>query len=529
MKAEMSAAPKRAARRSIAIMVLWTGEALAQAVGGHLQGALPPAISGIAIDSRSLQAGEAFFALTGERLDGHAYVAAAAKAGAALAVVEAAKLGDLPPLPIPLLAVDNSLKALEKMAKAARARLRPGARVAAITGSVGKTTIKEMLAQALAPFGRLHYSPASFNNHFGVPLSLARMPADTDFAIYEIGMNHAGEITPLSRLARPHLALISRIAAAHRGHFNSLDDIAAAKAEIFAGLEPNGAALLNRDDEYYEFLAQKARSAGHFFVCSFGRSEEADYRLVSETETAQGRHCRLKWRDKREVDFTLRAHGAHNALNGCAALAAVSELAIRPKSYAMAKEPRWDAEPEAAALYKKRIDFLWQQAVAALAQFQAGAGRGARYRLALPHKNAAEGEFLLIDESYNANPLSMAAAIKVLGETQPAGSGRRIAVLGDMLELGAETQSAHEALAEKLAEARVDSVFLAGEAMRFLQQALQQRHKAIAVHWRQTAAELVAPLEQALQAGDCVMVKSSNSIGTAKLAAALLAACCPVR
>lgn len=496
-------------------MALWTGEALAQAVGGRLQGALPPAISGIAIDSRSLQAGEAFFALTGERLDGHAYVAAAAKAGAALAVVEAAKLGDLPPLSIPLLAVDNVLAALEKLAKAARARLRPGARVAAITGSVGKTTIKEMLAQALAPFGRLHYSPASFNNHFGVPLSLARMPADTDFALYEIGMNHAGEITPLSRLARPHLALISRIAAAHRGHFNSLDEIAAAKAEIFAGLEPNGAALLNRDDEYYEFLAQKARSAGHFFVCSFGRSEEADYRLVSETETAQGRQCRLKLRDEREVDFTLQAHGAHNALNGCAALAATAELALRPA--------------HDAALLPADKEAFWAKAAAALAQFQAGAGRGARYRLALPHKNAAEGEFLLIDESYNANPLSMAAAIKMLGETQPAGGGRRIAVLGDMLELGAETQSAHEELAEKLAAAPVNIAFLAGEAMRFLQQALQQRHKAIEVHWRPIAAELTAPLEQALQAGDCVMVKSSNSIGTAKLAAALLAACCPVR
>lgn len=491
-------------------MRLWTGEALRQAVGGRVQGVLPQSISNIAIDSRSLQAGAAFFAVQGERADGHAYVAAAAKAGAALAVVEEAKLSQLPLLTLPLLVVDNVLTALENLAKAARARLRPGAFVSAITGSVGKTTVKEMLALALAPFGKVHYSPASFNNHFGVPLSLARMPENTDFGIYEIGMNHAGEITPLVNMVRPHLALITRIAAAHMGHFNSLEDIAAAKAEIFGGLEPGGTALLNRDDEYYQFLREKLRESGHYLLQSFGRNSGANYHIMagSDKQQAEKQEFAVQTPFGREI-FHLYVQGAHMRLNAAAVIAAAAELAIRPQY-----------EKQGSRIVKPFLTKI----KTALADFHAGAGRGARYYLSLPHKSTAMGEFLLIDESYNANPLSMAAALKMLGEAKPAAGGRRIAVLGDMLELGPETQSEHEALASELAAAKVELVFLAGDAMRFLQQELHRRRMAIEVYWRQTAAELIALVEKSVQAGDCVMVKSSNSIDTAKLAAALLAA-----
>ncbi|KAA6405909.1 UDP-N-acetylmuramoylalanyl-D-glutamyl-2, 6-diaminopimelate--D-alanyl-D-alanine ligase [Candidatus Tokpelaia sp.] len=490
-------------------MRLWTGEALRQAVGGRVQGVLPQSISNIAIDSRLCPAGAAFFAVQGERADGHAYIAAAAQAGAALAVVEEAKLGSLPPLALPLLVVDNVLTALENLARAARARLQPGAFVSAITGSVGKTTVKEMLARALAPFGRVHLSPASFNNHFGVPLSLARMPENTDFGIYEIGMNHAGEITPLVNMVRPHLALITRIAAAHMGHFNSLAEIAAAKAEIFSGLAPGGTALINRDDEYYQFLREKLQEIGSYLLQSFGRNSEANYHIMagSDKQQAEKQEFAVQTPFGQEI-FHLHVQGTHMMLNATAVIAAAAELAIRPQ-------------------YEKQGSHIVKPYLAkiktALADFHAGAGRGARYYLPLPHKSAAKGEFLLIDESYNANPLSMALALKMLGEAKPEAGGRHIAVLGDMLELGPETQSAHEALAARLAAAKVELVFLAGEAMRFLQQKLQQHHPAIEVHWRPTAAELIAPVENALQAGDCVMVKSSNSIGTAKLVAALLA------
>lgn len=428
--------------------------------------ALPESAGGVSIDSRTLQKGDIFFAIKGDRFDGHDYAAAAAKRGASLIIIDKAHESLAAQISVPCLIVNDVMDALRALGIQARARLRPSAKVTAITGSVGKTTVKEMLAQVLSVFGKTHKNPASFNNHWGVPLTLARMPRDTDYAVFEIGMSHAGEITPLVKMARPHLALITRIAAAHMGHFNSLAEIAAAKAEIFSGAVSGGYAVLNEADEFFTFLAKEAAARG-LHIAPF------------------------QMRDA--LALQLKAQGQHMRENAAAVLAAIR---------AFAQMSGKDAAPEEA------------KAQAALAEFSAPAGRGARYHLALP----TGGAFTLIDESYNANPLSMRAALAVLAQT-PA--KRRITVLGDMLELGQNAQAEHEALAEPLAKAGVKRVFLIGALMGALAAKLQSGGGKISRH--QTAAEVLPLLQAELQDGDCLMIKSSNSVGTGEIAAALRA------
>ncbi|CAL8971524.1 UDP-N-acetylmuramoyl-tripeptide--D-alanyl-D-alanine ligase [Rhodoplanes serenus] len=447
---------------------LWTVAAMAEAMGAARGGPLPAAVTGLSIDSRTVSAGEAFFAITGDRLDGHDFVGQALANGAALAVVSAARR-DAAPTDAPLLVVDDVLAALRDLAVAARAR--SPARIVAVTGSVGKTSTKEALRIALGADGETHASLASFNNHWGVPLSLARLPETAEYAVFEIGMNHAGEITPLVKLVRPHVAIVTTVEAVHLENFSSVAGIADAKAEIFLGLEPGGAAVINRDNPYWQQLKQRAEEAGVARVVTFGEHAEADSRLVRHALQDDGSTAEASILGTL-VDYRIGAPGRHFVLNSLPVLTAATLLG---------------ADLALAAL--------------ALAAQRPAAGRGTRLTLAM-----GTGEALLIDESYNANPTSMRAALAVLGQAPVGPRGRRIAVLGDMLELGPTAEALHRGLAEAVIEHRIDLVFCAGPLMRHLWEALPaERHGGVAA----SAEELEAQVLAAVHPGDAVMVKGS--------------------
>ena len=291
---------------------LWETDALIEALGGRPIGTMPAGVTGLSIDTRSLQPGEAYFAIKGDRLDGHAFLTAAAAAGAGVMVVAKSKLPALGRVQGQLIVVEDVLDSLVRLAAASRARSK--ARIIAVTGSVGKTTTKDALRHALGASGAVHASAASFNNHWGVPLSLARMPADTRFGIFEIGMNHPGEIRPLVKLVRPHVAIVTLIAPAHLGFFKDLQEIAVAKGEIFEGLEPDGTAIVNADDPYGPSLADMARAAGVTKIMTFGEAATADYRLAAFTPSAEGARLRAVI-DGETVDIALAASGRHIADN----------------------------------------------------------------------------------------------------------------------------------------------------------------------------------------------------------------------
>jgi UDP-N-acetylmuramoyl-tripeptide--D-alanyl-D-alanine ligase len=397
-------------------------------------------------------------------------------------VVAEAKLPALGRLQAPMIVVDDVLSALERLAVASRARSK--AQIVAVTGSVGKTTTKGMLAHMFGACGKTHAAVASFNNHWGVPLTLARMPADARYGVFEIGMNHPGEITPLVKMVRPHVAIITTIAAAHLGNFSSLDEIAAAKAEIFQGVVPGGHAVLNRDNDKFALLKDAAEDTGISRIHSFGENEEADFRLQS-AELASDRSDVTMHIDGETLTFTIGMPGRHIVQNALAAVGAVR-------------------------LAGAELD----KATAALADFSAGKGRGARHRLSV-----GQGEITVIDESYNANPASMRAAIEMLGRAEVTSEGRRIAVLGDMLELGRFAPALHAELADPLREAKVDAVFLAGPEMKALAEALAG---VVPCEYRETTAALVPDLLKALRAGDAVMIKSSLGIGFGAVVSAVL-------
>jgi len=448
---------------------LWTIDDMAAAMRAQRHGALPADSNGISIDSRHLNKGDAFFAIKGDNRDGHDFVAAALAAGAGLAVVAEERRGQFA-ADAPLLIVDDVLDALRDLARASRART--GAQVIAVTGSVGKTSTKEALWLALSADGETHASAASYNNHWGVPLSLARCPAGAKYAVYEIGMNHSGEITPLTKLVRPHIAIITAIEPVHLEFFGTLDKIADAKAEIFLGIEPGGVAVLNRDNAQYDVLARAAGSAGVSRIVTFGEHGPADARLI---KSALKPECSCVHADILGVDVTykLGAPGRHLVMNSLAVLAAVSLAG---------------ADLALAAL--------------ALNRLQPATGRGTRVTLTVPG-----GTALLIDESYNANPASMRAALALLGQAQVAPRGRRIAVLGDMLELGGQGVPLHRDLAQAVAGAAVDLVFCSGPLMRSLWDALPAGQRGA---YAESAAELEPVVLEALRAGDVVMIKGSN-------------------
>ena len=435
---------------------LWTSAGLRAATAGRL--AADVAVQRVVFDSRHVAPGDLFVALRAER-DGHAFVPAAFAAGAAAVMVED---GDDPRA----LVVADTLAALHALGIAGRAR--SGAKIAAVTGSVGKTTIKEMLRLALGAFGPTHAAAASFNNHIGVPTTLANLAPDAAFAAIEIGMNNRGETAPLARLARPHVIIISNIGTAHLGRLGSQAEIAAEKGDIMLGLEPGGTSVLPADSAY--FPALRARGGK---VWSFGTGP-ADFRLLHQAD----RLARVAT-PAGEITLRLSAPGRHLAENACAVLAAAHALGL--------DLPR---------------------AAAALATFDAGAGRGQR-RVILVSGGAAT----LLDESYNASELSIRAALKVL----KSHDGRRVAVLGDMLELGEHGPALHNALAEEVAES-AELVHTVGPLMGGMLRLLPDRLQGQAVA---DSASLAAPLRASLRAGDAVLVKGSLGMRMAVLIEAL--------
>lgn len=447
--------------------VLWTVDDMAAAMGAARNGALPQAVTGLSIDSRTIGRDEAFFAIA-DRRDGHDFVGAALQAGAALAVVAADRRAALPK-DAPLLVVPDVLAALRGLAAAARARSK--AKFIAVTGSVGKTGTKEALRLALSKNGETHASVASYNNQWGVPLSLARCPAGAHYAVLEIGMNHAGEIEPLTRLARPHVALITTIAPVHLEFFGTLAKIADAKAEIFLGVRPDGAAVLNRDNSQFARLKRRAEEAGVAHVVSFGEHEKADARLI---KCALRADCSTVQADilGAELTYKIGAPGRHLVDNSLAVLATCVLVG---------------ADLALAAL--------------ALAELKPIAGRGSFIAIDLPG-----GPAHIIDESYNANPASLAAALALLGQASVGPQGRRIAVLGDMLELGTKAPALHRALLEPVLANAVDLVFCCGPLMRSLWQALPAGRRG---GYAEDSAALEAQVLSAIRAGDVVMVKGS--------------------
>ena len=436
-------------------------------------------INGISIDSRTVAGDDLFFAIEGDLLDGHDYVAAALEHGARAAVVSKPVEGVGEEK---LLQVADTLKALNSLGKAARAR--SCAKIIAITGSVGKTGTKEALRLALETCGPTHAAVASFNNHWGVPLSLARCPVHSDFAIFEIGMNHADEITPLVEMVRPHIVIITTVAPVHLQFFNSLADIAKAKAEIFNGLEPGGAAVLNRDNSFYEYLAQAALQAGAAKIISFGEHADADVRLL-ECKLEEDRSSVSVDLMGRTFTYRIGAPGKHLVLNSLSVLAAV-----------------WQAGGDVCV------------AAAALNNWTAAAGRGARHILKVKGKTA-----VLIDEVFNANPASMRAAIATLARAIPEGKGRRIAVVGDMLELGEASIQAHRDLLEPLLDANVDQIFAVGPDMKNLYDGVPDELKG---GYGLSAHKLEKNLVSAIQPGDVVMIKGSKGTNMNPLVDALL-------
>ncbi len=447
---------------------LWTIDEMTRTMRAGKSGPLPADVCGISIDSRSIGKGEAFFAIQGDNRDGHDFVEAALKAGAGLAVVARTKIPQST-ADAPLLTVDDVLEGLRQLARAGRARSK--ATVIAVTGSVGKTGTKEAVRLALSADGETHASAASYNNHWGVPLSLARCPASAKYAVFEIGMNHAGEITPLTHLVRPHVAIITAIEPVHLEYFGSLEKIADAKAEIFPGIVSGGTAVLNRDNAQYARLASAARAAGVGRIVTFGEHAEAEARLKRHALQADCSTVEASILGQ-DVTYKLGAPGRHLVLNSLAVLATVSLVG---------------ADLALAAL--------------ALAKLKPATGRGARLTLTMP-----SGSALLIDESYNANPASMRAAIALLGQAPIGRLGRRIAVLGDMLELGSEGQALHRGLAEPIAQAKVDLVFCSGPLMRALWEALPSNHRG---SYAETAAALEPEVLEAIRDGDAIMVKGS--------------------
>ena len=449
------------------MLPLWTAEDAAAATGGSSIGSW--AATGVSIDSRTLAPGDLFIALRGPNHDGHDFVGAAFERGAAAAIVDR----EIPYLTTPpLLQVADTLIGLASLGAAGRNR--NSARILAITGSVGKTSTKEALRLGLAACNPTFASAGGLNNHWGAPLSLARMPPDAAYGIFELGMNHAGEIAALTRLVRPHIAVITTIEPAHLAFFPSVEAIADAKAEIFGGLEPGGVAVLNRDNPHFARLAAAGRAAAAEVV-SFGTHPEATVRLLDCILEARGSIF-----DVALPDLTLRCHlpapGRHWVMNAVAVLAAV---------IAAGADPRRAAE--------------------ALAGLEELPGRGRRYELSWQG-----GTLTLIDESYNANPAAMRAALAVFGAMSPAAGARRVAVLGDMLELGEATERLHRELAEPLAGAKVDRVFLVGRAVAALYDVLPDPSRGGL--WP-TTDEAIPELLRFLRAGDVVMVKGSRGIG----------------
>ncbi|MGI8839970.1 MAG: UDP-N-acetylmuramoyl-tripeptide--D-alanyl-D-alanine ligase [Caulobacteraceae bacterium] len=451
---------------------LWTAAEIVAATGGRASA--PFAATGVSIDTRTLEGGDLFVALSGER-DGHGSIPAALAAGAAGALASR-------PMDGPAVMVDDTQTALEHLGEAARLRARQ-ARRGAVTGSVGKTSVTQAIRAGLIRAGPAHGSVKSYNNHIGVPLTLARMPAATRRAIFEIGMNRPGEIAPLARQVQPHAVAITNVEAVHVENFPGGEaQVAKAKAEIFAGIERGGVAVLNADNPWFDYLKGEARRAGAK-PRVFGRAKGADARLVRFSPARGGASVEASL-DGKDIEFPIPQSAAH-----------------------------WGPMSLCALLMLQALDVDLDTALAALGSFRPLEGRGAERVVRGP-----AGAFTLIDESYNASPVSMAAALAALGAR--SGAARRIVALTDMLELGPASAERHAALAAPIAAAGVDLVFCAGPAMEALWRALPADRRGA---WTPGANALAPLLSGAVAAGDAVMVKGSHASNAATLVAALAA------
>ncbi len=453
---------------------LWTSAEAAAATGGTVTGDWT--VSGVSIDTRTLQPGDLFVALTAAR-DGHDFVAQALAAGAGAALVSRRPEGVA--ADAPLLIVPDVLQGLEALGRAARARTR--AQVVAVTGSVGKTSTKEMLRTALSGQGKTHAAEASYNNHWGVPLTLARMPADTDYAVIEIGMNHPGEIEPLTRMARPHVVMATTVAAAHLEAFENIDGIAREKASICLGLEPMGVAVMNGDLPTSPILIEAGRAAGAK-VITFGQTAGCHHRLIdvrirSGHTVAQAR----AWRTP--ILLKVGTEGRHFATN---ALGVVAVL---------------------AALGADRVRGLMD-----LAEWSPPAGRGTAEQIVLDRARSGE-YFDLLDDAFNANPTSMSASLEVLASRQPrdgvgrVSRGRRVAILGDMLELGPDEMALHANMAADPSMAAISVVHCVGPRMRHLYDALPEDQRGL---YANSAQDFLANCARLADSGDVILVKGSK-------------------
>lgn len=459
--------------------MLWTSDEAIAATNG--QCAVEWQAAGVSIDSRTLQSGDLFVALQGPTHDGHDYVASALECDAAAAMVHS-KIKSVASN-APLLQVDDTMTALQSLGVASRART--DAKVIAVTGSVGKTGVKEALNFVLEKQKPTHASIGSFNNHWGVPLSLARMPKETAFGIFEIGMNHPGEIEPLSGMVRPHVAIITTVEAVHSEFFNTTEEIAQAKAEIFAGVLPGGAAVLNRDNVHFKYLSDEAHRQGIENVITFGQDENAEVRLL-DVALEHDHSVVMADVNGQAITYRVGIPGRHWAMNSLCVLAAV-----------LAADGNVD------------------QAAEALAELQPAKGRGQIHRVAI-----SGGDIIVIDESYNASPVSMKAALAVLGGQIPQAASRRIAVLGDMLELGDQSAEKHKDLLAPILENDIDLVFTAGPEMTNLASALP---KAVNGGHEANSEQLAERVIDVVKAGDIVTVKGSAGSKMGVVVDALLA------
>lgn len=466
-------------------MTLWTATEAAAATGGQAIGDWQ--VTGVSIDTRTIQPGDLFVALKAAR-DGHDFVAQALEKGAAAALVSHRPAGVAEDAP--LLIVDDVLPGLEALGRAAR--LRTAAQVVAVTGSVGKTSTKEMLRDVLSAQGKTHVAEASYNNHWGVPLTLARMPADTEFAVIEIGMNHPGEIAPLAQMARPHVAMVTTVAAAHLEAFENIEGIAHEKAAIFDGLEPGGVAVSNGDLDTAAILEAKAAERAAETLL-FGEAERNAYQitklsLIDTVTVAEGQAGELP------VLYKIMAAGRHFAVNGMGVLAVVDAL---------------------------KLDVAL--AAADLARWAPPAGRGQRERIQLDPV-LSEQAIELIDDAFNANPTSMVAALEVLAAAKPQDGlgriekGRRIAVLGDMLELGPEEMALHEAVAGLPFLDGIDLIHCVGPRMNRLWARLPD---SIRGDWVEEAESMAERAHRLIDAGDVVLVKGSKGAKVSKVVDAI--------
>lgn len=458
---------------------LWDWSELVAAAEGKETGTPDAPITGVSIDTRTLQPGDLFVALKAER-DGHDFVGDAFKAGAAAALVakgyRKAK-GDGA-----LIRVEDSLSGLQGVARAAR--VRSSARIVAVTGSAGKTGTKEMLRLTLSEIAPTHASEKSYNNHWGVPLTLARMPRSAQYGVFEIGMNHAGEITPLTEMVRPHAVVITTVEPVHLEFFGTVEAIAEAKAEILRGLVPGGTAILPRDNAHFALLKERANAVGAKVV-SFGYADNAEVRAIQINLEAGGSSV-IAGVGSRRFPYRVGAPGEHYVKNSLAVLAALGALGADP-----------------------------MRALPGLLRAAAAPGRGQRSVLA-----GDEGRILLVDESYNANPASMRAALAAMATTPRTEYARRIVALGDMLELGSASADLHKELKESVDAAGIDLVFACGSNMKALFDELKPAQQG---SWAPDSATLVPLLLNAVRGGDAVMVKGSLASRMAPVVEALKA------